>query len=64
MDSNDSRPAETGRQKSIKSSGGYGGRQGKQGEQTPAFFVNGRPLIDFSEQGFVDLVKSQIDAAD
>lgn len=32
-------------------------------EQTPTFFVNGAPLIDFSEEGFRTLVKRQVDAA-
>lgn len=32
-------------------------------EQTPTFFVNGKPLADFSPQGLYDLVKSEIQAA-
>ena len=32
-------------------------------EQTPTFFVNGKPLVDFSEQGLINLVKGEIDAA-
>ncbi|MET0171256.1 MAG: thioredoxin domain-containing protein [Agrobacterium vaccinii] len=28
--------------------------------QTPTFFVNGKPLMDFSERGLIDLVKSEI----
>ncbi|TCM46133.1 protein-disulfide isomerase [Rhizobium sp. PP-F2F-G48] len=30
--------------------------------QTPTFFVNGKPLTDFSPQGLSDLVKTEIDA--
>ncbi|RVQ50509.1 DsbA family protein [Sinorhizobium meliloti] len=29
-------------------------------EQTPTFFVNGKPLLNFSEQGLLDLVKGEI----
>ncbi|USJ28540.1 DsbA family protein [Ensifer adhaerens] len=29
-------------------------------EQTPTFFVNGKPLLNFSEQGLADLVKGEI----
>lgn len=32
-------------------------------EQTPTFFVNGKPLTEFSPQGLYDLVKSEIQAA-
>lgn len=31
-------------------------------EQTPTFFVNGKPLVNFSEQGLIDLAKGEIDA--
>ena len=31
--------------------------------QTPTFFVNGKPLTDFSPQGLYDLVKSELEAA-
>lgn len=31
-------------------------------EQTPTFFVNGKPLTEFSPQGLYDLVKSEIEA--
>lgn len=30
-------------------------------QQTPTFFVNGKPLVDFSREGFVALVKGEID---
>ncbi|MDZ7874020.1 MAG: thioredoxin domain-containing protein [Rhizobium sp.] len=29
-------------------------------KQTPTFFVNGKPLVEFSRQGFIDLVESEI----
>lgn len=32
-------------------------------EQTPTFFVNGKPLTQFSPKGLYDLVKSEIEAA-
>lgn len=32
-------------------------------EQTPTFFVNGKPLTEFSPQGLYNLVKSELDAA-
>lgn len=32
-------------------------------KQTPTFFVNGKPLTEFSPQGLYNLVKSEIDAA-
>ena len=32
-------------------------------EQTPTFFVNGKPLTEFSPQGLYDLVKTEIQAA-
>lgn len=32
-------------------------------EQTPTFFVNGAPLVDFSEEGFRTLVKRQVESA-
>lgn len=31
-------------------------------EQTPTFFVNGKPLVNFGERGLLDLVKSEIEA--
>lgn len=30
-------------------------------EQTPTFFVNGKPLVNFGAQGLMDLVKSEVD---
>ena len=30
-------------------------------EQTPTFFVNGKPLVDFSREGFINLVKSEVE---
>ena len=30
-------------------------------EQTPTFFVNGKPLVNFSPQGLIDLVKGEVD---
>ena len=30
-------------------------------EQTPTFFINGKPLVDFSPQGLMDLVKSEVE---
>jgi len=32
-------------------------------EQTPTFFVNGKPLTEFSPQGLYNLGKAEIDAA-
>jgi protein-disulfide isomerase len=32
-------------------------------EQTPTFFVNGKPLVDFSREGFINLVKSEVERA-
>lgn len=32
-------------------------------EQTPTFFVNGKPLVDFSREGFVNLVKGEVEKA-
>lgn len=33
-------------------------------KQTPTFFVNGKPLTEFSPQGLYNLVKSEIDASE
>lgn len=30
-------------------------------EQTPTFFVNGKPLVEFSREGFVNLVKGEVE---
>ncbi|MBB3965412.1 DsbA family protein [Rhizobium metallidurans] len=30
-------------------------------QQTPTFFVNGKPLVNFGPQGLMDLVKSEVD---
>lgn len=32
-------------------------------EQTPTFFVNGKLLVDFSREGFVNLVKGEVEKA-
>ncbi|MGV3548649.1 thioredoxin domain-containing protein [Rhizobium sp.] len=31
-------------------------------EQTPTFYINGKPLTNFGEQGLMDMVKSAVDA--